>query len=193
MAILLFDVMDTLVWDPFRLIPKHFGLSFTELLTLKHPSAWPRFERGELTQEQFYQEFFLDGRPVDGPALEKLLLENYRWLPEIPELLRDLRRAGHELHTLSNYPVWYQMIEEKLQISSYINWSFVSCHTGQRKPEPEAYRHALTTLGCGPSQCYFIDDREVNVEAASAEGIHGLQFKTALKLREQFQALGLLP
>ena len=43
--ILLFDVMGTLVHDPFfEEMPEFFGLSFDELLAVKHPSAWVEFE-----------------------------------------------------------------------------------------------------------------------------------------------------
>lgn len=43
--------MDTLVRDPFRdVMPRFFGLSLEEMLRQKHPDAWSRFERGELSE-----------------------------------------------------------------------------------------------------------------------------------------------
>lgn len=39
--VLLLDVMDTIVYDPFYLdMPRFFGITFKELLAAKHPSAW---------------------------------------------------------------------------------------------------------------------------------------------------------
>jgi len=49
--VILWDVMDTLVRDPFRdVMPRFFGLSLEEMLRQKHPDAWSRFERGELSE-----------------------------------------------------------------------------------------------------------------------------------------------
>src|SRR5690606_18029503 len=124
MAVLLLDVMDTLVWDPFRLLPRHFELSWQELLREKHPTAWERFERGELCHAEFCETFFSDGRPVDAQALQDLVRGGYRWLEGVPELLTELRAAGHELHALSNYPEWYQWIEAELELSRWVAWTF---------------------------------------------------------------------
>ena len=45
---ILWDVMDTLVVDPFRhIMPSFFGMTLAELLEHKHPTAWARFERSE--------------------------------------------------------------------------------------------------------------------------------------------------
>lgn len=193
MAVLLFDVMDTLVWDPFRLLPAHFQLSFPELMQQKHPTAWPRFERGELDHAGFCQEFFLDGRTVDGEALRRLLCDNYRYLPGIPELLGELKRAGHELHALSNYPEWYAWIEAKLELSQYLSWTFVSCRTGLRKPDPKAYERAAEALSVQKvSELWFIDDREENVVAAQRVGLNGVRFEDAPQLRAALHSAGLL-
>jgi hypothetical protein len=49
--VLLFDVMGTIVRDPFfEEIPAFFGLSMKELLVVKHPTAWMEFESGQVTE-----------------------------------------------------------------------------------------------------------------------------------------------
>lgn len=44
-------------------------MKLPELLKLKDPTAWPDFERGEITEEELYKNFFKDRREVNGPAL----------------------------------------------------------------------------------------------------------------------------
>jgi FMN hydrolase / 5-amino-6-(5-phospho-D-ribitylamino)uracil phosphatase len=62
----LWDVMDTLVVDPFqRTMPEFFGLTLKELMAIKHPTAWVRFERAELDEQSFLESFFQDGRSYD--------------------------------------------------------------------------------------------------------------------------------
>ena len=44
------------------------------------------------------------------------------------------------------------------------------------KPEPRIYEILLERYGLTPSETLFIDDREMNIEAAAALGIHGFVF-----------------
>ena len=96
------------------------------------------------------------------------------------------------MHALSNYPVWYKMIEESLHISRYVDWTFVSCRTGLRKPEPQAYLSAAKSLGVAPAQCVFIDDRQENVRPAEELGMRGILCTTAVNLRRDLIKLDLL-
>lgn len=192
--VLLLDVMDTLVSDPFfNGFAEHLGLTFDELLAAKHPTAWLDFELGRLDEPGFISRFFADGRPLDGDALQRFLRRTWAWLPGIEPLLADLRAASVPMHALSNYPVWYRDIEEVLGCSRYLEWSFVSCVTGVRKPDPAAWLGAASALGVAPGDCVFVDDREGNCAAARALGLTALRFESASQLRRDLTALRLLP
>lgn len=96
---LYFDVMDTLVVDPFTTaMPAFFGLPFDRLLAEKHPTAWLEFELGRLSEADFLQTFFADGRPVNGPGLRAAVRDAYRWVDGMEQLVGGLHAAGHELH-----------------------------------------------------------------------------------------------
>lgn len=63
-------LQDTLVVDPFYIeMPLFFDMKFQELIAAKDPHAWPEFERGLITEEELYERFFKDRRPINGPAL----------------------------------------------------------------------------------------------------------------------------
>ena len=51
-----------------------------------------------------------------------------------------------------------------------------SCEEHTVKPEPRIYEILLERYGLTPSETLFIDDREMNIEAAAALGIHGFVF-----------------
>ncbi len=191
--ILLWDVMGTLVHDPFfQEMPSFFGMTFEELLAAKHPSAWVRFELGQLSEEEFLESFFADGRDFDRRGFIDEVRGSYRWLPGAEDLLSGLRDAGTTMHAFSNYPVWYQLIEERLRLSRFLDWSFVSCRTGFRKPAPEAYANVLRELGAPAERCVFVDDRKSNCEAARQSGIHAVQFEGVEALRESLEKVGLI-
>ena len=51
-------------------------------------------------------------------------------------------------------------------VSALVNSALV----GVRKPDPSIYRQALDELGAEGAQCFFIDDRPENIEAARDAG-----------------------
>ena len=168
--------MDTLVRDPFRdVMPAFFGLSLEEMLRQKHPNAWGRFERGELTEAQFLPSFFADGRSYDHAGFCQAIRDSYAWLDGMEPILARLAERGLTMHALSNYPVWYCWIEERLRLSRYLSWSFLSCNMGIRKPERGIFERAAASLQVAPAECLLIDDRAANCDAAREVGMLALQ------------------
>lgn len=184
--ILLADVMSTICYDPFHEeIPAFFGMEMEELLEQKDPTAWVEFELGKIDEATFVERFFEGERSVDGEALRETVREAYEFMPGMEQLLADLDQAGWEIHAMSNYTTWYQLIERELGLSRFLDWSFVSCKTGVRKPDEAAYRNALEALGAAPEECVFVDDRTVNCEAAREVGIEAVCFEGADELRRE--------
>jgi HAD superfamily hydrolase (TIGR01509 family) len=190
---LLFDVMGTLVYDPFfEEVPAALGMSLDELIKHKHPTAWLEFETGAIDEKALEAKFFADGRVYPHQRMKAAMVEAYAWLEGTEQLLIDLVTAGVQLHLLSNYACWYHLIEEKLRISRYAKWSFVSCDTGARKPDPEAYLGPARSLGIDPSELLFIDDRGGNCKAAAQVGMGAIKFVGAQELRDELVALRVL-
>jgi HAD superfamily hydrolase (TIGR01509 family) len=191
--VVLLDVMDTIVWDPYRLIPGFFGTEdWRELFEARDRSAWLEFEHGTIDEEEFLDRFFHDGRAYDRQGLRRLMFDNYRWVDGMEELLGALKDAGTEVHALSNYPSWYLEIEERLELSRYLSWTFVSCLTGVRKPAPDAYLGAARTLGRPCGELIFVDDRQKNVDGARAAGLQGVLFVDARQLEAELRRAGAL-
>jgi HAD superfamily hydrolase (TIGR01509 family) len=191
--VLLIDVLGTLVYEPFfREVPRALGMTLEELLEAKHPTAWVDFECGSIDEAELRKRFFRDGRAYDHDALKATMTAAYRWIEGTEELLADLKNAGRELHLMSNYPPWYQIIEDKLGLARYAPWTFVSCSTGLRKPASEAYLHAARTLGCAPSELLLIDDRETNCRGARNVGMQAIWFESAEQTRDELRNRGVL-
>ncbi|KAF8701533.1 hypothetical protein HU200_033558 [Digitaria exilis] len=191
LPVLLFDVMDTLVRDPFyHHIPAFFQMSMKELLESKHPTAWSEFEKGLIDEDELAKKFFNDGRSFDLEGLKECMVRAYEYIDGVEDILSCLKKNNYEMHAFTNYPVWYQLIEDKLKLSKYLSWTFCSCRTGKRKPSPDFYLQAVDHLNVEPASCIFIDDRMVNIEAALSVGMVGLQFKNAEALRKDLCALG---
>jgi FMN hydrolase / 5-amino-6-(5-phospho-D-ribitylamino)uracil phosphatase len=176
--VLLWDAMDTLVRDPFRdAMPAFFGMTLAELLAAKHETAWGRFETGELAEPEFLATFFRDRRPYDTEGFKACVRSAYAWIDGVEGVLAGLRARDVDMHVLSNYPEWYEWIEERLRISSYLPWTFVSCRTKVRKPDPRAFLRAARELGVSPLDCVLVDDRARNCDAARAVGMSTIHFE----------------
>jgi HAD superfamily hydrolase (TIGR01509 family) len=193
-TVLLLDVMSTLVHEPFRHeVPAFLGRTLHELHRELSMEAWVEFECGAIDEATFARRFFRDGRLYDHGGLVETLRDAYVYLDGIEPLLAELKAAGHAMYALSNYPVWYRVIDDKLGLSRYLSWQFVSCLTGVRKPDERAYRGAAETLGVAPSACVFVDDRADNCAAAAAVGMDVIQFEGAVPLRRALVSRNLLP
>lgn len=192
-TILLFDVMGTLVHDPFyEEMPSFFDVSFPDLLQLLQPGPWVEFELGRRTESEFLDEFFRDRRAFDKDAFVETVRHAYRWLPGMEALLSELRDGGRTMHAFSNYPIWYRMIEERLHVARFAPWTFVSCLMGFRKPDPAAYAHVVEELGTVPEHCLFVDDRGVNCDAAREAGLRAVEFEGAENLRAALREHGVI-
>jgi HAD superfamily hydrolase (TIGR01509 family) len=188
---LLFDVMGTLVYEPFyREVPSFFGMSLREIIEQKHPTAWIDFECGHIDEATMMARFFADGRSFDHAGLRTTMRDAYRWLDGMQELMSELQAAGWPMHLLSNYPDWYRIIEDKLTLSRFASWRFVSCRMGVRKPDAEAYLIPARELGLPPAELLFIDDRKENCDAALALGLDAIVFEDAAQLRRELQRRG---
>jgi len=190
---LLLDVMGTLVHDPFfEVMPEFFGLSFREMLDAKHPSAWLEFELAQRSEPELLRDFFADGRAFDHEAFLARVTASYQFLPGIEALLEELHAAGVPMYALSNYSVWYHRIESQVALSRFVEWRFVSCDTGVRKPDPRAYLQAVEALELPAQELLFVDDRRSNCEAARALGMDALLYTDTTALRAELVTKGLL-
>jgi FMN hydrolase / 5-amino-6-(5-phospho-D-ribitylamino)uracil phosphatase len=189
---ILFDVMGTLVYNPFsREIPAFFGLTHAELARRTEPTSWIDFERGAISESEYFTRLFIDGSRFDEDAFRYCVADAYRWLDGMEACLAELSGAGNEVHALSNYPMWYRTVEERLRLSRFLQWTFVSCCTGVRKPSREAFLSAAGELGRAPEHCLLIDDSVENCSAAEAVGMPAIHFCEVHQLRREFVRRGL--
>ena len=122
-----------------------------------------------------------DGQPLGEP------------LAETVEILQALRNAGTPLYVLSNWSAeTYPLAEPSFPFLGWFRGKVISGEVKMKKPDPEIYQHLLERFGLEPSQTVFIDDKSANVAAANVEGIRGLVFTDAAKLRADLGQMGLL-
>ena len=146
----------------------------------------PDLITGRLTLKELYQQLVIDlGLKLDYEAFETSWLIPYTAaMPGVTSLLQELREE-YRLILLSNVDRYYlEVVRERHRELDDFSVQLVSCELGAAKPSTEAFFAMLQAIQAKPSECYFIDDKAENIDAAHALGIRGHVFTTAQALRD---------
>ena len=191
-----FDLMGTVIYDPYvEALEAGMGMSLAKAARFKDPAAWPDFEMGRIDEAEFVRRFYAhehSGPDFDIEAFHRVRRRGYRFLPGMAELLDELTGVA-DRYVASNYPVWIEELAVTFDFASRFEAVHASHHFGVRKPDPQFYRSLLDAIGRKAEQCLFIDDRDVNCEAAARVGMAVHRFTDAGGLRARLVAEGLLP
>ena len=139
-------------------------------------------ERGEIPERDFMTALERGlseelGRPVSLDGYGQRLFAALDPNPAMFDYFRALRDRGLRLAILTNNvrewePIWRGMLPVDEVFELVVDSAFV----GMRKPDARIYALTLERLGLPAEACAFLDDLEVNVDAARAAGMHGIRF-----------------
>ncbi len=166
----------------------------------RHADANDRWERGELSDDEFLKQtvFFKERSFTPAQFLEAVRAQS-KWLPGgaknvIAALRKDhgpangsslkMAMLNNESGPLNDYRI------ETFGLSQFFDGFFCSAYIGMRKPEPRMFLAGAAMLHFKPDECAFVDDRENNCAAAAGVGMHAIQYKGEEALREAMRALG---
>jgi putative hydrolase of the HAD superfamily len=180
-------VLTSPLQEGFLAYQEESGVSLEELgkamgLAAEEHGEHPLFalERGEITEAEFRAriEPHLESG-FDLARLRALYFERMDSNRDMIEFIRDLRGRGVRAALLTNNvrewePLWRAKLPEVDELFELV---VDSAFVGLRKPDPAIYALTLERLGgIGPEQCVFVDDLDVNCEAARALGMAAVRF-----------------
>lgn len=142
-----------------------------------------QLERGELSEDEFTAI-------VQAELPAEIELKGFREIyfshlhPNEPmiELMRRLRERGLRMAILTNnVREWEPLWRAKLPVDEIFDVVVDSAFVGMRKPERAIYELTLERLGDGlrPEHCVFIDDVDVNCDAARELGMRAVHYVSA--------------
>ena len=110
--------------------------------------------------------------------LMQTMRESLEPLPLGENLLRDLHRRGADLICISNMPLHAnRYLRQRYDYWPLFRGIVISAEVQLTKPNPEIFRYALDKYHLNPAQTLFVDDRQVNIDAAAALGIAGVCYQ----------------
>jgi putative hydrolase of the HAD superfamily len=145
-------------------------------------------ERGEIAEVEFARRLKEQlGGGFDLARLRHLYFDRIEPNPPMIRYMAELRGRGLRTALLTNNvrewePLWRAKLPELDDIFEVV---VDSAFVGMRKPERRIYELTLERLGGGlrAEECLFLDDLEINCEAARAFGM------TAVRFEESEQAI----
>jgi putative hydrolase of the HAD superfamily len=155
------------------------------------------YDEGKLTGLEFWQNFVRDAKlNLDATAIDELNLWDARlWTVQDPAMIawqKQLKERGILTAILSNMgDTVLANIEREFDWLDRLDVLVWSYQHKIAKPDPAIYKLTLDRLGTRPEETVFIDDKQLNIDAARALGLVGILFTTIERLREQIIELGL--
>ena len=175
-----------------------FGLSEPRFREL-YGSLRFAYDRGTLGAQQYWSGIAeVAGVELSPTDIAELRTDDVvmwsRLNPSILAWADQLRSAGLKTAVLSNMHA--DMVEH---LRSHGEWTkrfdflTLSSSVGIAKPEPEIFEYCLRGLNVSAADVLFIDDREVNVEAALKLGWKAILAPSTRALQLTLESLGFSP
>nr|BAJ06937.1 haloacid dehalogenase-like hydrolase [uncultured bacterium] len=152
------------------------------------------FETGAMEPEDFAELLIAE---LDLPVQRADFLDSFTHWPNglfpgamelISEIPRPIVRA-----TLSNSNSlhWPRLMTE-MGLSEAFDFHFASHLMGKIKPDKEAFEHVMSSLGSIPESILFLDDNQLNVDAALSLGIRAFRVQGVEEARFVMEEIGAL-
>jgi putative hydrolase of the HAD superfamily len=127
-------------------------------------------------------------------ALVEAAADELQAQPEVLELLRALKAAGHRLSYLSNMPApLAARLKARNPLDDWFESGVFSSHVQVCKPDPRIFSLAAAHYQTEPANCLLIDDHPANVQAARQAAWQAELFTDAASLAVSLRERGLLP
>jgi putative hydrolase of the HAD superfamily len=155
------------------------------------------YDEGKLSGVTFWQKFLRDANLESSPAIVDELnrWDARMWTTQNPAMVAwQARLKQHGIRTAILSNMGDSVHESITRAFDWISrfdvlvWSY-QLHIA--KPDPKIYLHTLEQLGTQPQETLFLDDKQVNVDAALALGMKSIQFTTIERLHDDLIVSGL--
>jgi glucose-1-phosphatase len=152
------------------------------------------FETGRIGADEFAAGVITEFRlPVDSKQFIASFTEwptglypgTLQMLAEIPaSLKRAVLSNSNSLH-------WTRVTID-MKLGAAFEHQFVSHLTGRIKPDSDAFEQVIDTMGVNPEQVLFLDDNQLNIDAAARFGMQAVRVQGLQEARRVLRELGMI-
>ncbi len=175
--------MKAIVLDMYGVILKQTGDDFVPYVQRTFPdlkpqeiyTPWFKADVGELTSLEVWEAIGFQG---DLEKIEKEYLDTIELNDGFQDFIAAIRKQ-YKLAIISNDSSrWSKYLREKFDINKLFDVISISGDLKIQKPDERIFRLTIEQLGCNAEDCFYVDDREGNLEAASKVGMNTVLFNS---------------
>ena len=154
---------------------------------------WNEYDRGCMSDEAIVSLFVENDPEIEAEIRQAVssitgIMTHYGYAVD---WVKELKRKGYRVLVLSN--ISRKILQEcwlALDFLPYMDGGSLSFQDKVLKPRPEIYHLILDRYHLKAEECVFLDDMQMNVEAAKRLGIHGICFENQAQAMEELKKMG---
>lgn len=159
-----------------------------------HSVEWVQLDRGILSFEDAVSSIKRRLPAELHGSLEKIIFSWWEWylmpMEGMEELIGEFKAKGYGIYLLSNATEKCRGYFDKIPGSQYFDGKIISAEWKLLKPEHEIYETLFQEYHLKPEECLFVDDLNINIEAALKAGMSGVLFRgNADRLRQELGSI----
>lgn len=175
--------MKAIVLDMYGVIVKQTGDDFVPYIQRTFPdlkpeeiyTPWFKADVGELTSLEVWEAIGFQG---DLVKIEKEYLDTIELNDGFLDFITAIRKQ-YKLAIISNDSSrWSKYLREKFEINKFFDVISISGDLKIQKPDERIFQLTVEQLGCNAEDCFYVDDREGNLEAASKVEMNTVLFNS---------------
>lgn len=139
--------------------------------------------RGKISEKEFWSEVGANiGKKIDANLWQ--LFFHPKMNSDVKKIILSLRKKNHRVVCGTNTIESHWQCHIARGDYAIFDETYASQKIGFEKPDADFWKTILLSEEYSPSETFFTDDREKNVEAARALGIVSHQFENASALKK---------
>lgn len=152
-------------------------------------ASWKKFRLGEISEDDFFEEFIIDSSiDTNKEELKKL----YRFFVVINSSLKEWigrKKHKYDIYLYSNHAKeWSEYLIKEYELDSLFKDYFWSWEMKTKKPENiEEIKKKLLEKHIHPEEAVFIDDNKENIQRAEQAGFNTIHFQSVEQLDKDFK------
>lgn len=175
--------MKAIILDMYGVIIKQTGDDFVPYVQQTFPglnpeeiyTPWFKADVGELTSLEVWEAIGYQG---DLEKIEKEYLDTLELNDGFLDFITTIRKQ-YKLAIISNDSSrWSKYLREKFDINRFFDVISISGDLKIQKPDERIFQLTIEQLGLKADDCFYVDDREGNLKAASKVGMKSVLFNS---------------
>lgn len=137
-----------------------------------------KFKTGELSEDQFWNFVRSSlGVTLNNDQIFRLLADSYQVNQNVVDTVKKVRELGIKTCICTNnFPTRINALDQKFHFLSDFDVKVFSFQVGVVKPDPKIFQTLITQSSYLPSEIFYADDKQANVDSALSLGINAFVY-----------------